>query len=165
MALAMQPYSPGQPQPKKGIGALGIVLIFVGLLFVGALGTCVAGYFWVKGKAEAVVNEIGEAGGKLVLVAPDEVKAALAGDKKDYVGHWSSKKGSTLTIDPTGNLLYEKDEDGDGVKEKLQAPIAAFAGDDIQCQAFLTFTVHVTSTPKLEAGKWRMVVDGIEMER
>jgi hypothetical protein len=161
----MQPYPPGQQQPKKGIGALGIVLIVLGLLFVGALGTCVAGYYWVKGKAESVVKELGEGGAKLVLVAPEEVKAALAGDKKDYVGHWTSKKGSALTIDTAGNLLWAKDEDGDGIKDTLQAPIAAFAGDDMQCQAFLTFTVHVTAPPKLEGGKWRMVVDGIEMER
>jgi hypothetical protein len=101
----MQPYGgPQAPMPvKKGMGALGIVLIVLGIVFVLGLGTCVGGYFWVKGKVSDLVE-----GGALDLTSPPAVTAALAGAKKDYVGSWTSKKGSTLDIQSNGQMQYVK---------------------------------------------------------
>src|ERR1022692_4533640 len=79
VAPMQQPYG-GYPQapmpPKKGMGALGIVLIILGVLFVLGIGTCVGGYFWVKGKVSDLVDS-----GALDLVSPPAVTAALAGPK------------------------------------------------------------------------------------
>jgi hypothetical protein len=161
----MQPYDQQQQAPKKGMGALGVVLIIFGILGAMGLATCAAGYFWVKGKVAKVAAELGDGGGALVLVSPAAVKEALAGPKKDYVGTWASKQGSTLTIEETGNMDFEKDEDGDGVKEKLNAPIARFSGNDIQCQAIITLTIHVTEAPHMVSGHWQMNADGIELTR
>jgi hypothetical protein len=146
------------------MSVVAIVLITLGVVFLLCVATCVGGAFFLKHKAEGFIESVAE-GGKLVLVAPDEVKAALAGAKKDYVGSWSSKKGSTLTLDANGNLQFDKDEDGDGVKEKFSAPVAAFVGNDMQCEAIVTITFHVTQPPKMVDGHWQMVVDGVPLSR
>jgi hypothetical protein len=160
----MQPYAPPGPPPKKGIGTLGIVLIVIGIVAVVGIGACVGIAFWVKGKAEGIAAEVAD-GGALIAVSPPDVKAALAGPKKAYVGHWKSKKGSTLAIDADGNMDFEKDEDGDGQKEKIDAPIAAFVGNDMQVKIFVTLTVKVSDPPSNSSGTWKMRADGIELVR
>ena len=155
-----QPYGayPQAPPPKKGLGALGIVLIVLGVLFVLGLGTCVGGYFWVKTKVSDLVE-----GGSLDLAAPAAVTSALAGPKKDYVGSWRSKKGSVLDVDAAGHLHYEKAEGGSS--EKLDAPIGAFVGDDIELHLIVKVTVHVTKPPHKKGTVWEMTADGIDFER
>jgi hypothetical protein len=144
---------------------LTIILIVVGLVLVGALGTCAAGVFWVKREATKLETEIAEGGAVIVMVSPPSVKEALAGPKKDYVGHWHSKSGSTLDIYPDGAMRFEKDEDGDGVKEKTEAPIAAFNGDDFEVKALVVITTHVTEPPHQVGGKWQMTADGVHLTR
>ena len=135
--------TPPSPPQKKGLSGLAIALIIIGVVAVLGLGTCVAGVFYVKAKAEKFADSID--GGAVVLVSPPEVKAELAGAKKEYVGSWKSKKDSTLDIDADGNLKLVRDEGG--AKETLTAPIAAFQGNDIQIKAFVTITIPVTSPP------------------
>ena len=95
------------------MSGLMIALIVVGALAVLGLGTCVAGFFLVKAEVKKVAATLGDGG--LVLVSPPAVTADLAGSKKEYVGSWRSKHGSTLDIEPNGTMRFEKDEDGDGV--------------------------------------------------
>jgi hypothetical protein len=150
--------TPPSPPQKKGLSGLAIALIVIGVIAVIALGTCTAGFFYVKGKAEGLVD-----GGGLVLVSPPEVKAELANAKKDYVGSWRSKKGSTLDIDADGNLKLALDEGG--AKETLTAPIASFQGNDMQIKAFVTLTVPVTSPPRRTGDQWSMTAKGVTFER
>jgi hypothetical protein len=144
--------------PKKGMGALGIVLIILGVLFVLGIGTCVGGYFWVKGKVSDLVDS-----GALDLVSPPAVTAALAGPKKDYIGSWTSKRGSALNIDSAGHMHYLKAEGGSN--EKLDVSIGAFVGDDIEVHVLVKVTVHVTKPPHKKGSMWEMTADGIDFER
>jgi hypothetical protein len=144
--------------PKKGMSTLAIVLIVLVVLLVLGAGTCIAGLYWAKGKVEQSIGE-----GGLVLQSPPDVRAALAGPKKDYVGSWRSKRGSTLVIDSLGNLALETDEGS--TKEKLNAPIAAFKGDDMEIHALVTIPIRVSSPPKCGADTCEMTAKGIKFER
>jgi hypothetical protein len=146
------------------MSGLTIAAIVVGVVGVLAVGTCTAGYFFVKREAEKVVAEIKD-GGRVVVVSPEAVKVDLEGPKKSYVGRWRSSKGLALDIDGDGHLLYERDEDGDGHLEKIEGPIAAFKGDDIELMMIVKFTIHVASPPRESGGKWHMTADGQKLER
>ena len=101
--------------------------------------------------------------GSLVLAAPPDVLSALSGPKRDYVGVWKSEAGSTLSIDPSGNVLLDTREGGSS--KRLQAPIAAFSGNDIQMRAFVTITIAVSEPPRQVGGTWQMVADGVRYAR
>jgi hypothetical protein len=95
-------------------------------------------------------------------VSPPGVTAALAGPK-DYVGTWRNASDSTLVIQPTGELIFEKHE-GRG-SQSVHAAIASFAGDDIQVKVFVSTTIHVSEAPHQVAGRWQITVDGITLQR
>ena len=153
----------GMPPQKKGMSTLSIVLIVIGVLVVLVLGTCAAGAIALQREAKKITDDMGDGG--LMLVSPPEVKSALAGPKKDYVGHWKSKKGSALRISAEGDMLLEKDEDGDGMKEKIEAPIVSFSGNDIVQKPFITLTTHVSEAPHNVGDHWEMTADGIKFSR
>lgn len=136
---------PGQA-PKKGMSTLAIVLIIGGVVLVLGIGTCAAGAVWLGHKAKEVTENLADGG--LILVSPPEVVAELAGPKKDYVGTWTSESGkSTLDINPDGNFKLVQDERGS--KETLSAPIAAFAGSDLEVRLGITLKVV---GPRIQAG-------------
>ena len=151
------------PEPKKGMSTLTIVLIVIGVLLVLVGGTCAAGVILLQREAKKISDDLGDGG--LLLVAPPEVKADLAGARKDYVGHWKSKKGSSIIIDAEGEMKLDKDEDGDGMKESLQAPIVRFSGNDIVQKPLITITTHVTEAPHKNGDHWEMTADGIHFTR
>lgn len=159
----MQPYE--TPPAKPGMSALSIALIVLGALLVLTLGTCAAGVFWVGREAKKFEAEIRDGGAVVVLASPPAVVAELAGAKKDYVGAWSSARGSTLRIDADGSMKFDKDEDGDGIKEKITAPIAAFRGDDLEVKMVVTLFVRVTQAPHKVGDHWEMTADGVALER
>lgn len=148
---------PNQPA-KKGLSTLSIVLIVIGVLFVLGLGTCVGGAFILKSKAEQLVD-----GGGLVLVSPPEVKAELAGVKRDYIGSWRSAKGSTLDIDADGNIKMTIAEGG--TSETVTAVIAAFHGDDIQLKMLITLTIPVTVPPHRVGDHFQITAKSVTFER
>jgi len=151
-----------QDAPKKGMSTLTIVLIIGGVLLVLGIGTCGAAAVWLGHKAKEVKENIADGG--LVLVAPAEVVADLAGPKKDYVGSWTSASGkSTLDIQSDGSLKLVQDERG--TKETLTAPIAAFVGNDIEIRLGLTFKLNVTEPPHRQNDRWEVVVRGITFRR
>lgn len=139
-----------------------VVGIAIVVLIGSALG--VALLFWLKGKVEKVAGDAADGG--LVLVSPPEVVAELAGAKKGYVGSWKSAAGkdSTLDIDAQGNVRFVKDEGG-GFKEKTEAPIAAFVGNDMQFRAVITFTIPVTEPPREVGDHWEMTAKGVKLRR
>lgn len=148
----------------SGYRALAIVLIVVGVLGLVAMGTCAAGAFWVKRKADDVASRFADGG--LVMVSPPAVKAELAGPKKEYVGSWKSARGSTLDIDADGNMKLVKDEDGDGGShEAITAPIASFRGDDIELKLLVTITIPVTVPPHKTGPRWEMTAKGVDFTR
>ncbi len=143
------------------MSTLTIVLIVIGVLLVLVGGTCAVGVILIGREAQKISDDLGEGG--LMLVAPPEVKADLAGPKKDYVGHWKSKKGSSITIDAEGDMKVDKDEDG--TKESLQAPIVRFSGNDIVQKPLITITTHVSEAPHKNGDHWEMTADGIHFAR
>jgi hypothetical protein len=151
------------PEPKKGTSTLTIVLIVLGVLFVLGAGTCAVGAVLFQREAKKLGDDMSDGG--IVLVAPPEVTAALAGAKKDYLGNWRSRGGSTLAIDAAGNIRLEKDEDGDGVKENFEGPIARFDGNDIVMKVILTITLHVTEPPHPSGPGMEMTLDGIRFAK
>jgi hypothetical protein len=153
---------PGSPPAKKGMSTLSIVLLILGGLFLTLLGTCAAGLFWLKGKAEGVMSEIQDGGG-MVLASPPEVKEALAGPRKDYVGTWTEDGGSELFIDADGNLRWEKRHGG--MNQTITAPIAAFAGDDIEVKVMIKVVLKVSRPPHPFGDHWEMTVDGVPLTR
>ncbi len=159
----MQQGMPGGPEPKKGMSTLTIVLIVIGVLLVLVGGTCAVGVVLIGREAKKISDDLGEGG--LMLVAPPEVKADLAGSKKDYIGHWKSKKGSSITIDAEGDMKIDKDEDGDGMKESLQGPIVRFSGNDIVQKPLITITTHVKEAPHKNGDHWEMIADDIHFSR
>jgi hypothetical protein len=154
---------PQQPlPPKKGMSAVAIVLIVLGVLALLGIGTCAAGILWVRSNANSIMAGLVDGGG-FVLTSPPAVTAELAGAKKDYVGAWRSAQGSTLDIDAAGNMTFAKEENG--VKKNLAAPIAEFHGDDIVIKVGLPILVRVTRPPHAVAGHWEMTADGLTLER
>lgn len=154
--------TPQTPPQKKGLSGLAIALIIIGILLVLGMGTCAVGVYFVKKEANKLTEGMADGGG-LMLESPAEVKAAIAGDKKDYVGSWKSARGSTLDIDADGNFKLVYDEGG--VKETLTAPIAAFRGNDIQIRVFVTITVAVSSPPQRVGDHFTMTAKGTKFER
>jgi hypothetical protein len=150
-----------QPPQKKGMSVLAIVLIVLGTLLLLGVGTCVAGAFWLKGKAEGALGELADGGG-IVLASPPAVKAELAGPRKAYVGSWHGS-GGDLIIDADGNLKFDKHK-ASGMKESLNAPIAAFVGNDIEIRVLVRMVVKVTPPHKV-GDHWEMTADGVTLER
>lgn len=153
---------PGIAPKKKGMSTLTVVLIVAGILLVLALGTCTAGAIWVGHKAKEVKENIADGG--LVLASPPEVTAELEGPKKDYVGAWTSASGrSQLDIKADGSLALVQNEHG--ATEKLTAPIAAFAGNDIELRVGLTFKIDVSVPPHRVGDRFEMTARGIAFHR
>ena len=157
----MQPVMPGQMPPKKGMSTGMTLLIVFGVIALLFGGTCIGGYFFLKQKVKAIGDDIADGG--LVLVSPPEVREALAGPKKDYVGSWSSQHGSTLVIAPDGNMKFDKTESS--TTEKYDLPISGFHGDDILIKPLVSMTIHVTEAPHQVDGKWQMTADSVHLTR
>ena len=162
-AYPASPQPPQPPPPKKGLSGLSVFLIVLAVVVVMGLGTCAAGLFWLKGKAEGVIAEIGDGGTSLVLASPPAVKAALAAGHKDYVGDWRSAAGTELRIDATGDLKFAKSEAGHN--ETYNAPIAGFAGNDIELKIMIRVVLTVSRPPHKVGDHWEMTVDGIALTR
>lgn len=150
------------PQPKKGLSPLAVAGIVIGILVLLGLATCgIGGYFAGKQLGEVKRNI---ADGGLVMTPPAAVTTALEGDKKDYVGTWTSKSGaSTLKITKDGMLDYERAETS--AKTHLEGPIAEISGHDIVLKVGIEFRLKVTTPPHAAGGKFEMVADGITFSR
>ena len=148
---------------KKGMSTLAVVLIVLGVVFLMGLGTCAASLFWLKGKAEGVLKELGDGGTGMVLASPPAVKAELAAGRKDYVGDWRSTGGSELRIDADGNFRFAKGESAHN--ENYSGAIAAFAGNDIELHILVKVVIKVSRPPHKVGDHWEMTADGIALTR
>ncbi|MBP9113680.1 MAG: hypothetical protein KBF88_12785 [Polyangiaceae bacterium] len=147
-----QPRPPESPQKNNTLKV--VLLTMVGIFVLGA-GSCAACGLLVTSKAKSMVS--GLADGGAMLVSPPAVISELAGPKKGYVGSWTAADGSTLEISAAGQFSLQKR--GGGNNSNISAPIAAFAGDNIVVNLFVTLTYRVSKSPG--ATGTEMVLDGI----
>jgi hypothetical protein len=157
-----QPHQQQQQQPYQApkSNTLKIVLITLGVLLVGGVGSCAACAYFVGSAGKDLVQSIADGGG-FIVAAPPEVTAALAGAKKDYVGDWTGAGGSALRIGEDGEFSIVKKENGNS---SVNGVIAAFEGDNIVLKMMVKMTYKVTPPKKVGAG-FEMVVDGVTYKR
>ncbi len=88
----------------------------------------------------------------------------LPQDKREYAGDWRGDR-MRLLITPDGRCEYERQKPG-GTSSKISAPIQRFEGDNfVVGVGFMNTTFVVTKAPHVANGKWKMVVDGVELTR
>ena len=87
----------------------------------------------------------------------------LPADKQAYAGQWESDT-VLLVITPNGEVHYRR-QDGNN-KVNIDAPIKEFQGNNfvVGIGPFTT-TFVVSKPPALVDGKYRMTVDGRELQR
>ncbi len=84
-------------------------------------------------------------------------------DKIDYVGEWKSKAMYLLILED-GSVQYKRLKGG--ATTEISGPIKEFQGDNfIVGVGFIKTTFEVSKPPYQEAGVWKMVVDGVELQR
>lgn len=84
-------------------------------------------------------------------------------DKKEYVGEWRGV-GTTLTITPDGGVDWKR-VSGSGSRS-VTAPIQSFSGADFTVGVWIfTTTFKVQRPPYQQGGRWKMVIDGVEVTR
>ena len=84
-------------------------------------------------------------------------------EKAAYVGEWR-QPAMYLLITPDGTVKYERLKGGG--KTTVEGPLKGFSGDnfDVGLGPIRT-TFVVTKPPYEDEGKWKMVVDGVELTR
>ena len=84
-------------------------------------------------------------------------------DKSSYVGEWQSKEMYLLILQD-GSVNYNRLKNGGTVS--VTGPIQEFQGDNfIVGFAFFKTTFEVSKIPYQENGRWKMVVDGVELTK
>jgi len=84
-------------------------------------------------------------------------------EKIGYAGEWRSRE-MRLLITPEGHVEYQRREGSSS--KSINAPIQRFEGDNFVVGIGVFNTTFVVSKPPyLDDGKWKMVVDGVELTR
>jgi len=84
-------------------------------------------------------------------------------EKSTYVGEWHAP-GMGLLITQDGSVVYKRIKGG--VTTSINGPLRRFDGDDfIVGLPYLTTRFEVSKPPFQDGGKWKMVVDGVELTR
>ena len=88
---------------------------------------------------------------------------AVPSDKSAYVGEWRAQK-MALLITQDGRVAYKRFEGA--VTKSVDGPLQGFEGNNFKVGvAFLSTTFEVSKPPFQEGGKWKMVVDGVELTK
>lgn len=92
----------------------------------------------------------------------------LPKDKQNYVGVWESERKSPtymyLSISSNGQVSYKRVDSGKS--NSLTAPIVEWKGRNFKVGVLSVTTEFVVrKAPYKSGGKWRMVVDGVELTR
>lgn len=81
--------------------------------------------------------------------------------KRSYVGYWKSEE-MALQISADGQLHYWRRRDNKTTN--MSVPIKSFHGNNFEAGLGGMTTMFVVSQPPHEVdGKWKMVVDGVEL--
>lgn len=84
-------------------------------------------------------------------------------EKSAYVGDWGSSN-VTLRIAQDGRVEYKRVSGN--ASTSVNAPIQRFEGDNFVVGIpYLTTTFVVSRAPYQQDGRWKMVVDGVELTR
>ena len=84
-------------------------------------------------------------------------------EKAAYVGEWQEKT-MYLLIAQDGSVRYKRVKGS--VTTSVEGPIKAFEGDNVVVGfGPMTTTFVVSKLPYQEKGRWRMVVDGVELTK
>jgi hypothetical protein len=84
-------------------------------------------------------------------------------EKSAYVGEWRAP-AMRLLITQDGSVAYKRLKAG--VTTSANGPIRRFEGDDLVVGVPLfSATFEVSKPPYQEAGKWKMVVDGVQLTK
>jgi hypothetical protein len=84
-------------------------------------------------------------------------------DKSAYVGEWRAES-MRLLITQDGSVAYKRIKGG--VTTSVEGPIRRFEGNDFVVGIPLVSTKFAVSKPPYqESGKWKMVVDGVELTK
>jgi hypothetical protein len=106
--------------------------------------------------------------------SPETVTTALRGEKKDYVGKWSTKDTTLradLDIDATGEISYNESsalrasrgQQGNYEADFLQ--ITAFEGDNIVVGRSGSLRIKVTSRPHVVGDHFEMTANDLSFVR
>ena len=84
-------------------------------------------------------------------------------DKADYVGVWRSQE-MVLSITQDGSIDYKRQRGS--AETSINGPLQEFQGDDFSVGVwFISTTFVVSKPPYQEDGRWKMVVDGVELTK
>lgn len=84
-------------------------------------------------------------------------------EKSAYVSEWRAP-AMGLLITHDGSVAYKRLKAG--VKTSANGPIRRFEGDNFVVGVpLLSITFVVSKPPYQEAGRWKMVVDGVELTK
>ncbi|MCB9681567.1 MAG: hypothetical protein H6733_08870 [Alphaproteobacteria bacterium] len=79
----------------------------------------------------------------------------------EWVGHWEGP-GLRIDIDPTGQVRIEDTTDG---ATTLSAPARSWEGDKLVLNALIDIDYAIDERPYERDGTWRMVIDGVPLQR
>ena len=84
-------------------------------------------------------------------------------EKAAYVGEWRAP-GMYLLLTQDGSVKYERLKAG--ASTSVTGPLKDFEGDNFVVGVGLMTTTFVVSKPPYQAGgRWKMVVDGVELTK
>ncbi|MFL6676124.1 MAG: hypothetical protein ACJ8LG_22880 [Massilia sp.] len=84
-------------------------------------------------------------------------------EKAAYVGEWKGEQ-MRLHIHQDGKVEYKRDRPGKNLN--LNVDLQGFNGDNFEVGVpFLRSTFVVSKPPHKVGGKWKMVVDGVELTK
>lgn len=98
-----------------------------------------------------------------VMFALTACGKAVPPDKSAYVGEWRAQ-AMALLVTQDGSVAYKRLKGG--VTTSLNAPLRRFEGDNfVVGLPLISTTFEVSKPPYEEAGRWKMVVDGVELTK
>jgi hypothetical protein len=84
-------------------------------------------------------------------------------DKAAYVGEWQSAS-MAIVITQEGRVAYKRVKGSSTTS--VNGPIQKFEGNNLVVGIpYLTTTFEVSKAPYQHEGRWKMVVDGVELTR
>jgi len=88
---------------------------------------------------------------------------AVPPEKAAYVGEWRAQT-MALLVTQDGTVAYKRLKGG--MTTSVNAPLRRFEGDNfVVGLPLISTTFEVSKPPYEEAGRWKMVVDGVELTR
>jgi hypothetical protein len=110
----------------------------------------------MKGRVQLVVLSA-------AMLALSACGKAVPPDKSAYIGEWRAQ-AMALLVTQDGSVAYKRIKGG--VTTSVNAPLRRFEGDNfVVGLPLVSTTFEVSKPPYEEAGRWKMVVDGVELTR